>query len=164
MSKRREVRTYDYVNSPYDKVRALLTKEVGTVFHDATKSATSRAEAVVAELRASIGGVEVGTDVAIAIGDITETPRSVKTPPTTRIQFHWKASKTPRLFPVMHAELALYPLTATETQLEFTGTYDPPLGLVGAAGDAVLGHRIAEASVHRFLSDVAGYLRKRLGG
>jgi hypothetical protein len=28
--------------------------------------------------------------------------------------------------------------------------------------NAIIGHRIAEVSVHRFVSDVAGYLRKAL--
>ena len=68
----------------------------------------------------------------------------------------------PRLFPLMKAELAIYPLTATETQLDFCGIYDPPFGAVGKAMNAVLGHRIAEVSVHRFISDVAEYLRQAL--
>jgi len=68
----------------------------------------------------------------------------------------------PRLFPLMKAELSIYPLTTTETQLDFLGHYEPPLGALGKAMNAVAGHRIAEASVHRFVSDVAGYLRKAL--
>jgi hypothetical protein len=59
----------------------------------------------------------------------------------------------------MHAELAIYPLTATETQLELRGHYEPPLGALGAAVNALVGHRIADLSVHRFLSEVAGHLR-----
>ena len=66
------------------------------------------------------------------------------------------------LFPLMTAVLAVYPLTATETQLDFSGQYDPPLGAVGDAVDALIGHRIAEASVHRFVTDVARYLREHL--
>jgi hypothetical protein len=63
----------------------------------------------------------------------------------------------------MRAELSVYPLTATETQLDFAGRYEPPLGALGSAMDAMVGHRIAEASVHRFLQDVAAYLRRELG-
>ena len=162
MGKSRELRCYEYVNHPYEQVRDALTKDASKVFHDATKSATSRAESVVAELRASIGGVEVGTDISIAIHSVEENPRGVKTPPATRLQFEWQASKSPRLFPQMQAELAIYPLTATETQLDFSGRYEPPLGPLGSAVDAVLGHRIAEASVHRFLRDVAEHLKKTL--
>ena len=61
------------------------------------------------------------------------------------------------------ADLSIYPITATETQLAFNGLYEPSLGPLGKAVNAIIGHRIAEASVHRFVSDVAGYLRKTLG-
>ena len=56
----------------------------------------------------------------------------------------------------------IYPLTATETQLDVLGRYEPPMGVLGDAVDAVVGNRIAEASVHRFIADVATYLRTHL--
>jgi hypothetical protein len=59
----------------------------------------------------------------------------------------------------MTGELRIYPLTSSETQLDFMGRYDPPLGVVGGAMDSLVGHRIAEASVHRLITDVAHYLR-----
>ena len=68
----------------------------------------------------------------------------------------------PRLFPLVKANLSIYPLTATETQLDFKGLYEPPLGLLGKAVNAMVGHRIAEVCVHRFVSDVARYLRETL--
>ena len=83
--------------------------------------------------------------------------------PATRLQLEWEAARMPRLFPIMKADLSIYPLTATETQLDFKGVYEPPLGPLGEAVNAIVGHRIAEVSVHRFVSDVAGYLRKTLG-
>jgi hypothetical protein len=74
----------------------------------------------------------------------------------------WEAATMPRLFPLMNGELSVYPLTATETQLDFLGVYEPPFGAVGKAMNAIVGHRIAEVSVHRFVSDVAAYLRQAL--
>ena len=62
----------------------------------------------------------------------------------------------------MHAKLAVYPLPATETQLELVTRYDPPFGVIGAAADAMIGHRIADASVQRFLNEVAAHLRQTL--
>jgi hypothetical protein len=62
----------------------------------------------------------------------------------------------------MKAELSLWPLTSSETQLEIEGAYRPPLGVVGAAADAALGHRLAEATVHRFLDDVVEQVRREL--
>jgi len=70
---------------------------------------------------------------------------------------------SPRLFPLMKGELSIYPLTSTETQLDFSGEYEPPLGALGKTMNAIVLHRVAEASVHRFINDVAGYPRKTLG-
>jgi hypothetical protein len=33
------------------------------------------------------------------------------------------------------------------------------LGVLGSAMDSIVGHRVAEVSVHRFVTDVAAYLR-----
>jgi hypothetical protein len=63
----------------------------------------------------------------------------------------------------MNARIAVYPLTSTETQLDFGGSYDPPLGVLGSAIDAAVGCRVAEASEHRFVADVAQCLRQTLG-
>ena len=160
----RELRCYDYVNHPYDQVRDALRRHAVELFHDATKVAASRAHTVASELRVNIGGIEVGTDIAITVNRIDERRGEAKLPPATTIHLEWEAAKMPRLFPFMKAELAVYPLTATETQLDLSGHYEPPLGLLGNAVDAVAGHRIAEASVHRVLADVAAYLRKTLTG
>ena len=73
------------------------------------------------------------------------------------------SERSPHLFPFMKAELSIYPLTATETQLDLSGHYEPPLGALGTAVDALIGHRLAEASVHRFVTDVAEYLKTTLG-
>ena len=62
----------------------------------------------------------------------------------------------------MSAELRVYPLSFTETQVELVGNYDPPMGALGTALDAVLGHRIAEASVHRFVRAIVERLRQDL--
>ena len=132
-------------------------------YQSATKAAANRAHSVAAELRVNIAGIEVGTDIAISVKNIEEQARKVKSPPTTCLQLEWEAAKSPHLFPFMRAQLTIYPLTATETQLDFSGIYQPPLGVLGGALDTIVGHRIAEASVHRFVSDVAGHLRATLG-
>ncbi len=162
MKNRHQIRCYDYVNHPYEQVRDLLSKDAVSVFHDATQSAASRAESVAAELRVDIGGVDLGAEIAVAVPSVTDQDRKVTSRPTTTLVVEWKAAKSPRLFPVMRGELSIYPLTTTETQLDFSGHYEPPLGALGGAVDAVLGHRLAEASVHRFMTEVARHLRTSL--
>jgi hypothetical protein len=159
MSKQKTIRCFDYVNHPYETVRDALREAPPEVFHHATQSAAARAHSVAAALRVKIAGIELGTDVSIAVFKVEEQPAQVKAPPVTRIQLEWEAANRPHLFPLMEAELSIYPLTPTETQLDFQGTYDPPFGILGEWVDTLIGHRIAEASSHHFVQDVAAYLR-----
>jgi len=161
MSKGREIRCYDYVNHPYARVRDALKKDALAVFQSATKAAASRAQSVAAELHVDAGGIGIKTDINISVKSVEEKVDAVSSP-VTRLQLEWEAATMPRLFPLMKGELAIYPLTPTETQLDFSGVYEPPFGAVGKALNAVAGHRIAEVSVHRFIDDVAGYLRQTL--
>ena len=159
MSRPREVRSFEYVNHPYERVReALLSDTLGT-FRSATRAAADRVSSVAAALRANVAGLEVSTEIDISVGETEETPRKLGRPPSLHIPSEWKARTRPRLFPLMQARLSVYPLTGSETQLDFEGSYEPPLGPVGSAIDAALGQRIAEASVHRFVADVAHHLR-----
>src|SRR5260221_14302498 len=159
MSQGRRIRSYDYVNHAYAQVRDALKADPTAVFQSATKAAASRARSLASELRIDVGGLKVSADIAIVVKEIVETPGTGVSGPSTVIQLEWEAVSLPHLFPFMKAELALYPLTATETQLDFSGAYRPPLGVLGSAMNAMVGHRIAEGSVHRFVTDVAQYLR-----
>jgi hypothetical protein len=158
----REIRSFDYVNQPYDVVRAELTANAAGVLRAATTAANSRAESVGAELRVEIAGLQVAAPIEIELGAATEVEMGPTRTRTLRIPISWKAASRPGLFPTMTATLSAYPLTTRETQLDVQGEYSPPLGPVGTAIDAAAGHRIAEAAVHRFVSEVAHYLRERL--
>jgi hypothetical protein len=162
MSTGTTIRSYDYVNHPYDRVRDTLKQNAAAVFQSATKAAASRAESVAAELHVDFAGVGVKADIKIVVRGIVEKPEDPGSGPSTKLLLEWEAATLPRLFPLMHGELSVYPLTGTETQLDFSGTYEPPFGAVGKTMNAIAGHRIAEVSVHRFVSDVAGYLRQAL--
>lgn len=162
MSKGREIRCYDYVNHSYEHVCEALKQDALAVFQSATKAAASRAQSIAAELHVDVGGIGVKTDIKISVKSVEEQLRSAVANPTTRLLLEWEAAAMPRLFPLMRAELSVYPLTATETQLDFLGLYEPPFGAVGKAMNAIVGHRIAEVSVHRFIGDVAEYLRQAL--
>ena len=162
MSKGREIRCYDYVNHPYERVRDALRQDALSVFQSATKSADSRAQSIAAELHVDIGGIGVMTDIKISVKSVEEKVFDAVWAPATRLLLEWEAATMPRLFPLMKAQLSIYPLTATEAQLDFLGFYKPPFGAVGKSMNAIVGHRIAEVSVHRFISDVAAYLRKAL--
>jgi len=162
MSKGRTIQCFDYVNHPYQRVRDLLTADAVPVFSRATKGASARADDLASELHVNVGAIDVGTDIEIAVHRIEDTRGVGKMSAGMRILFEWKARKSSRLFPLMRAELHVFPLTSTETQLAFTGRYDPPLGVVGKGLDAIMGNRIADASIHRFVGEVAQHLRTTL--
>jgi hypothetical protein len=163
MSKTCEIRCYDYVNHPYAAVRDVLTKDAPRLFQAATKAAQTRADSVASELHAGIGGIGVEAEIRISVKNIQEEISGAMAVPVTRLHVEWEATTMPHLFPLMKADISVYPLTSTETQLDFQGVYEPPLGPVGKALNAIAGHRIAEASVHRFIGDVARHLRQILG-
>jgi hypothetical protein len=162
MSNGREIRCYDYVNHPYEQVRDALSKDALGVFQSATKAAAARAQSIASELHVDIGGIGIQADIRISVKNVEEKVRDAVSTPATRLLLEWEAATMPRLFPLMNGELSVYPLTATETQLDFLGVYEPPFGAIGKAMNAIVGHRIAEVSVHRFVSDVAAYLRQAL--
>ena len=162
MSASHEIRCYDYVNHRYEQVRDALVADPVAVFHAATQAASSRAHTVAVALRVDIGGLEIAREVVVSVQNVVEEPGKGRTVPRTRIDLQWAAAKSPRWFPFMRAELAIYPLTSTETQLDLLGHYAPPLGALGSVIDALVGHRIAEASVHHLLADVAEHLRRSL--
>lgn len=157
-----EIRSHDYVNHPYAAVRDALVKDPAGVLRAATNAAAVRARDVAAALHVNIGPLDIGTEIAVTVGEINEQTYAPPIARVTRIPIEWSAAQRAGLFPVMKAELSVYPLTATETQLDFLGRYEPPLGLVGGALDAMVGHHIAQASVHRFVTDVAQYLREHV--
>ena len=158
MSSAHEVRAYAYVNRPYSRVSAALKVDAQGVFQRATSTAATRARSLVSTLRTSLGPVELGADVVVRIASADEEGDG-PLGPRTRLLLSWQASQHPELFPTMDATLDVYSLGPEETQVDFHGTYRPPLGIVGAAIDAVIGHRVAEAAVHRFVEETAERLR-----
>jgi hypothetical protein len=155
------LRVYDYVNHPFARVAAAFSTDTPGIVRRATTVAGERASELGAKLHAQLGPIDVTADVAIEVGPMDETPLPSGRP-ALRVPITWKAIQTPRAFPVMQAELTIYPLTATETQLELAGSYVPPLGALGRALDSALLHRIAEASVLQFVQELARFLREEL--
>lgn len=162
MSSSTTINVHDYVNHPYERVRDALAAEAVDIFSQATQAAARRARTVASELHVNIVGIEIGTDINITVRSIKTHPKKIMSPAKTCLELEWEAAEKPHLFPFMQAELCISPLGAKETQLELKGDYRPPLGLPGRVADAVVGHRIAEASVRQFIRDVAAYLRTEL--
>jgi len=154
---RPELHCYDYVNHPYEAVRSALLADPVTLFAQATSpSSVDKGP----ELHVKLGVIDVAAEVAVEVRDIIEARAHDRA--STQINFTWRATRHPGLFPVMTGTLRCYGLSPTETQLEVAGTYEPPLGVAGQAADALALHRVAEASIANFVHDIANYLRRTM--
>jgi hypothetical protein len=162
MSASHRLRFYGYVDRPYEAVRSLLRSSAQEVLQRATNTASERARGIVARLHVDAAGMDVGVDIRVEVERRPEDAGVAGLPPVTHLALSWKSAKEEGLFPSMSADLALSPMTSAETRIEFDGTYHPPLAAFGKAFDAVMGHRIAEASVHRFVNDAIEELRREL--
>ncbi len=164
MTDSRTVRAYDYVNQPYEPVRDAIEKDAKSIFERATHAAQERSETIAGALSVDIAGLEIRKNVDITIHSIEEVPPTTGSnlSRVTHVKLEWKASSAANLFPAMHADLRIYPLSHTETEVELVGEYDPPMGVLGDVVDALAGHRIAEASVHRFVRSLVEQLRADL--
>ena len=155
----RTLQTFDYVNQPYGAVRAALLANPQAMFHAATSTGTS--DAASAELRVSIGAIDLAAEIEIDVIS-TQDALSPLSKPAYSFTLVWSSPRRPHWFPTMKAVLTIYALSPTETQLDFDGTYEPPLGVFGAAVDAVALHRFAEAAVAGFVRELAAYLRTEI--
>jgi hypothetical protein len=162
MSEPRTLQCYEYVTVPYEKVSEALRRDALGLFQRATASASARANELNATLRVGVGALEIGADIKIAVRNAQEKTSAVGDR-ATELELVWTAATGTALFPSMEAALTVYPLSASETQLDLHGRYRPPLGAVGSAVDALVGHRVAQASVLRFVQDLAARLKAELG-
>jgi hypothetical protein len=84
-----------------------------------------------------------------------ELGRPIRSPGKMVLPIRWHAARAQRLFPVMEADLELTALGPDMNQLALNGRYDPPLGAAGKLADRAFMHRVAEATVRRFVKGVA---------
>ena len=162
MTEPRTLRFYGYVDRSYERVSDLLRAQPLGLITRATSSAAKRAQELAVVLRVGVGAIEVGVDVKATVKRIRVEESVAGLPPVTCVEIGWEAARAPALFPIMRADLSAWPTLSNETQIEIEGEYQPPFRGLGKTLDAVLLHRVAQASVHRFLEDVIAQVRREL--
>jgi len=79
----------------------------------------------------------------------------------TVVPLRWVATgATGTMFPQLDGNLELAAADEARSVLKLAGAYRAPLAAIGATLDRVLLHRVAEASVSRFLEDVVTDLQQ----
>ena len=108
------------------------------------------------ELRFEIGGGAITRRANAEVGPLDTGPASLRVP------LHWEAAEHPHLFPVMDGALYMSDLDGNQIEVRLVGEYGSPFGAVGAVADALAGRRVAQKSLHCFLTEVARRLEARL--
>jgi hypothetical protein len=158
MNQLREIHTCAFVSYPYERVSEVLRRDPVGLIQRANVHAVSRARELVSTLPESLGGVEVDQEFIVELTSVAEETE-VMLGPRTRLCLSWRASRHPHLLPTMDATLDVLTLGPREAQLDFVGKYRPAHGMVGAAVDKAIGHRILDAAAHRFVESIAERLR-----
>lgn len=155
----RPLRAHTYAAVPFRRVQTLLAEEPHHLLQASTDDAATHGHDLLATLHASLAGIEVSRDILIDVGDlqILDDGRCV-------LPISWRAARGPHLFPTADATLELWAMTATPplVQVVLTGSYEPPLGALGAVLDRALMQGFTEAVAERFVADVAAFLNDRL--
>jgi hypothetical protein len=157
----RHLHFYEYLDRPYDLIRMAFAEGIFESLGHATKAAADRVLELSTSLHGQIAWVEVDKPIAVKVRSFEQSPPDADLQ-TCSLRIAWEAATHPGLFPRMEAEIEAHPVSKDETQLALFGDYRPPLGALGRGADALIGHRLAEASVHRFLRELVDRLRIRI--
>ena len=104
---------------------------------------------------ARVGAVGLSKLVRVQVRELARTEKSAG------IALRWEAvGPGGGLFPVLDADVRLTPDGEHATLLSMAGSYRPPLGSLGHALDQAILHRVAAATIRRFVAQIAA----RIGG
>lgn len=72
----------------------------------------------------------------------------------------WRAQRSDRAFPRLVGELELTQTSPTSSRLTLVGGYQPPISVLGDAGDRLVGRHVADAVIRTFLERVASTMEE----
>lgn len=144
------------VERPMGDVTDLLEEDPAKLLATATEAATTAANEVVVHLEGEWRWFDVDESVEAEVGTV-ERSRSM-----ARLPLSWKANKHKRLLPSLDGHLSLYSLSKMHTEISYTATYAPPLGLFGGVEDFLLGRRILESVLGHLLDNLVDHIEERL--
>ena len=145
---------YDFIRIrlPAEQVRYRLLVAVSGLLQQVAEAAYDEGEELLSRVGPFGSVPRLSKAVKVSAGKVRDRGEGFVMP------LRWSATGPTELFPVMEADLEIAPLGAEETQLRISGSYDPPLGLLGRGLDRLLLHQLAEATVRAFLSQLVAAL------
>lgn len=141
------VRDFTYVEVPFTHVATALAGagSLDQQAHAAVEAA-DRFLAIIGPLGSAPG---LSKAVVVTVGQPHEQGDGLAVP------IVWTATGPRALFPSLEGDLELAPAGPQRTQLTLLGTYTPPGGELGRLLDRYVLHRVAEATIRSFLTELA---------
>lgn len=91
-----------------------------------------------------------GVAAVVEAGDLEVDPPGLAVRPIA-----WRAQRSDRVFPRLVGDLELSRTSPTTSRLTLVGGYQPPISVIGDAGDRLVGRHLADAVIRTFLERVA---------
>jgi hypothetical protein len=121
-----------------------------------TGRASPNKESFAAEIAVEVGGgTSLAHEVDVVFGRLLEDED------VGRFGLSWRGREHEGLFPVFGGDLEVHP-DGTGSVLRLAGHYTLPLGVVGAFGDGLVGHRFARRAIQGFVEAAAGRIEASL--
>lgn len=152
---RRHLYFYTYVECPYREARAVLAGDPGAWLPAPARiQGAGHVVTLEAGRRLLDGASHRDALVRVYANSPASDDRSMLR------GLSWRSIEHDELFPVFEGDLELSSLSDGLCQLSCTGSYRPPLSVVGAVGDRLFGHHVAEAVVRNFVLSTADRLTR----
>ncbi|MGC8628019.1 MAG: hypothetical protein ACP5VR_10825 [Acidimicrobiales bacterium] len=140
------------VSRPVDEIVVALTEGVHL-----GRAARGAGEAL-SDIRVKVGPqgwpMLLAKTVEITTGPVRQHDR------TMLVAFSWRATGPGSLFPSLDADIEVSPISPGQSQVALRGRYEPPGGAPGKVADRLVLHRLADATIRAFLSQLALQLER----
>lgn len=138
--------------APVERVRSVLIDDPAAAFEPERTGADRRSGPFTVPLSVDLGGGTVLTQrVVVELGPVEHGDNALTVP------IGWRPAGHKRVFPTFAGHLSIADHDG-EVTVTVEGTYQVPLGVIGAFGEGVLGRRVARSTV----SALAGTIADRL--
>jgi hypothetical protein len=102
-------------------------------------------------VRLTVGPSAVDQDVACVVSEVTGDEGGAS------MRVRWRPIRYDRWLPSFDGVLAVLPI-ADETLVSLDGSYEIPMGTVGAFGDGIVGRRLAKRTLTALMAEIAASL------
>ena len=153
---RRWIHTNHRVGGDYAALEYTLRAHIRQLLHTATGTPWPSEPAGDGSFLLQIGSEVAGFTATKAIR--VETGVATLAERRSKIPISWHADPLRGAFPEFVGAVELTPLSADNGELTITGSYDLPLGFIGAVGEAALLRNVAQRTLDSLANGLAGAL------